>query len=151
MKKLVVVLSVMLVGYVSIAAQVDSSQFTEKVYNNSKEILDKVMINSGKAVSTGYDIIVQQQRVIAVEYTLVFIGSMICFLLFLNFYKKSNKVESETPVSKNTLFPAIIFLGLSIWLGIVFSFHFTDVIQGFVNPDYAAIKDIISMFGKFNK
>lgn len=127
------------------SAQIDSVSTGltgDKVYNDSKAMFGKVMNSAGQAVETGYDVIVQQQRVIAVQYLLVFFASLICFYLFVRFYNKTQNAETQ----RNSLFPAIVFGLLGLWLCVVFSFHYTEVVQGLVNPDYAAIKDIVEMF-----
>ncbi|MCK9447051.1 hypothetical protein M0Q50_09395 [bacterium] len=143
MKKILILLVAMFATSMVFATQIDSvgtGLSGDKVYNDSKAMFGKVMEGAGKAVETGYDVIVQQQRVIAVQYLLVFIASLSCFFLFVRYYKKSSEGQ------KNSLFPSIVFCALGLWFGVVLSFHYTEVIQGLVNPDYAAIKDIVEMF-----
>jgi len=143
MKKVILFLVALFATGMVMAASVDSTGGVSsgKVYNDSKALFGKVMDGAGQAVETGYDVIVQQQRVVAVQYLLVFIGALICLFLFVRFYRKGS-AEGE----KNTLFPAIVFGVLGLWMMVVFSFHYTEVVQGLVNPDYAAIKDIVEMF-----
>lgn len=144
MKKVLMFFVALFASVMVMATQVDStsSVTSGKVYNDSKALFGKVMDGAGQAVSTGYDVIVQQQRVIAVQYILVFIAAVVFLILFVRFYRKGQGENAE----KNTLFPAILFGILGLWMMIVFSLHYSEVVQGLVNPDYAAIKDIVEMF-----
>lgn len=129
------------------AATVDSTKASKSA--------DTTMLNVGKsalnsittAAGTGYDVIVQQQRVYAVQYLLVGLLSIICVYFFVSFYKKATGPEKIA----NTLFPAIVFGIVALWTAIVFSFHYSQIVQGLVNPDFAAIKDIIAMFKDIKK
>ena len=75
------------------AAQIDStdastsqSLVSQSTVDDSKEFLKSVSIGAGDAMKTGYEVVVAQQRVYAVQYLIVGIFSLICFALFIYLY-----------------------------------------------------------------
>ena len=116
------------------------SNMDSVMYADGKEVLKGIKTVGGNALGNGYDIVVRQQLVYSWEYLMVGILCLIFAWAGFTFYKQ---IEKEKP---NRIIPAIIFLIGVVWTAIVFSAHFHQVIQGFLNPDYAAINDIIRMF-----
>lgn len=125
--------------------KIDSSSVTESkggkmkmdsaVYSDGKNFLKSVEVGA----SNGYDVVVAQQKVYAIQYLLVGILCAIFLFLFFRYYAKMAKNES------NVVLPALICLVGSVWTAIIFSMHYGQIVQGFINPDYAAIQDIIKM------
>jgi len=152
MKKVILLLlaTIMLQSVYATDVVVDStSQTTSKmVYQDGKDFFKSLATTTKDGISTGYDIIVQQQRVYAIQYIIVGVLCLLFGWLFIKFYRKT---FDETTKSKNMLFPSIVFLIMAIWTGIVFSLHYSQVVQGLVNPDFAAIKDIVAMFVELKK
>ena len=131
------------------AVAVDSSSAMIKVgdsaiYNDGKKALQSIAAGTKDLATNGYDIVVQQQRMYAFQYLLVGVLALICMITFVVLYGKS---QTDGKLN-NKFLPALVFGIIGIWAVIVFSMHYGQVIQGFVNPDYAAIKDIVSMFKK---
>ena len=124
----------------NVAVNGTESNMDSVLYQDGKEVLKSIKTAGGAALGNGYDIVVKQQLVYSIEYLFVGILCLICGYLFFVFYKKT---EKDKP---NTVIPSLLFLGLTIWTAVVFSLHWHQVLQGFVNPDYAAINDIIRMF-----
>lgn len=151
MKKLYVILFALCIGLSSsiYAVEVDSSNVSKNTVKSvltdstnlaeGKAILKQMVVGTGDAMKTGYDIVIKQQYVYAFEYSCVGLLALLTLIGFFIFYGK------VTDDKKNVLIPAFLCLGLFIWSAIVFSLHFNVIVQGFVNPDYAAIKDIIQM------
>lgn len=154
MKKIFLTLMIMVSTMVSISAstvKVDSTTTQTGmsiqdtgVYNDGKRALQGIVVGTKELASNGYDIVVQQQRMYAFQYLLVGVLCLICSFLFVRFYRKATGTEKVA----NMLVPAVIFGIVAVWTAIVFSMHYTQVMQGLINPDYAAIQDIISMFKK---
>ena len=115
-------------------SEIDSLQ-----YADTKELLKTLSINTGDAVKVGYDIVVGQQKVKAIINLSYGIAAIVSFWLFLHFYRKVTNNEM------NVLIPAIIFLTIAIFSAIPFGTGFSQMVTGFVNPDYAAIEDIVKM------
>jgi hypothetical protein len=151
MKKFILaIVAVFTISFSQASTNVDStsSALTSKaVYNDGKAFFQNMTVGAKNALSTGYDVIVQQQRVIAIQYLVVGLVCLIFIYLFIRFYTKATTGERQ----KNMLTPAIIFLVLATWSGIVFSLHYSQIVQGLINPDYAAIEQIIDMFQKVKK
>jgi len=145
MKKLVLLLSLFAMTVFTSIAQVkiDSTQMDVKIdpqmVQDGKEVLSKIVIGAGDTMKTGYEIVVKQQYVYAIQYLLVGVLSFIMFCGFIYFYL------GVTNEKMNRIFPALICFGLFLWSAISFSGHFDQIIQAFVNPEYAAIKDIVEM------
>ena len=132
------------------ATKVDSSSVTavpqttadQTVYNEGKEMLKSITKGGGDMLTNGYDIVVGQQRMKAFMYLFV---AFLAIGAWIGFFVYYGKIKSEKP---NAFFPSLVLFGLSLWFTIVVGLHFTDIFQGLVNPDYAAIQDIIKMFKK---
>ena len=107
--------------------------------NFYKEQFKSIQLASGKVLNNGYDVMVQQQRMYAYQYLSVGILCVLSTIAFFIFYTRINKQKP------NSTIPAIVCAGIMIWTAISFSNHFNLVFQGLFNPDYAAIKDIISL------
>jgi len=147
MKKVVFMLMLIGLTLSSYAVKIDSSSVVESkglkidsaLYSDGKSALQNFTMQSGNALKTGYDIVVQQQRVIAIQYLLVGLLSVAMLVLFFVFY---SKITSD---KKNAIVPAVICICLFIWTAIVFSSNYSVVIQGLFNPDYAAIKEVVNI------
>lgn len=148
-KYLLIIVALFAISFASIAASIDSSSVKassptqDTSFTQGKALLEKVVVGTGDAIKTAYDVVVQQQRVYSVAYSVVGIVCLIFIFLFARTYKKSTE-EGK----KNLLFTSLLYLGIAVWTGIVFSLHYMQIIQGIVNPDYAAIQDVITMFKK---
>jgi len=141
---MIVILLMSVVSFADNKVKVDSIQsetIDTAVYNDGKRVLENIATGASDMAATGYDIVVQQQRMYAFQYLIVGILSIISLFLFLRYY-------SKIPTSKNMIMPAIIFGIIAIWTAIVFSLNYSIIVQGLVNPDYAAVKDIVLMFKK---
>jgi len=144
MKKLILFVTLFLVGIVTFAQQdfkIDSTLKDVHAMPTAEQgeaLLKSIAIGAGETMKTGYEIVVKQQFVYAIQYIAVGIVSFISLILFIIFYYfKSDKTNSLTP--------SILFLILFVWTGYVFSIHFSQIVQAFVNPEYAAISDIVKM------
>ena len=132
---------------------VSPDQVSQKeVYEDGKTFFKDVSTGVSGAAGTAYDVIVQQQRMYAFQYLLVGIICILFFYLSMRFmnkhYAKLDENETKNPIG---LTLSIVFGCLAIWSGIVFALNYSVVVQGLVNPDFAAMKDIIQMFKSINK
>lgn len=118
------------------ATTIDSTTFQ----TDARDALKSIVNVTGNIATNGYDIMVAQQRMYAYQYLGVGVLCLVFGYFFFRYYKKSNTKEP------NSIIPAIIFLVGMIWTAIVFSMHYSQIIQGFVNPDYAAITEIVTLF-----
>lgn len=126
------------------SVQIDSSSVTgsnktDILYKDGKEFLKNITVTTGSTLKTGYDIILKQQLVYAIQYLLIGLLCLFFIILSIIYY---NRINNDKP---NSIIPALFFIVLSIVTGSIFASNYNIVIQGLVNPDYAAIKDIIEM------
>lgn len=148
MKKIILILTTMFAVSLSYAAQIDSSSLVSKTdETESKAFFKSMVVGAKDTLNTGYEVIVQQQRVYSIEYLIVGVICLIFMYFCIKFYRKATGVDKIA----NTLLPSLVFGALSLWCGIVFSLHFHQVVQGFLNPDYAAMTDIVTMFKSMKK
>lgn len=124
------------------AVQIDSTSVridsTIKTATDGETLLKSIAIGAGETMISGYEIVVKQQYVYAIQYLAVGISSFLFLILFLFFYYGRSQ-------STNSFTPSLIFFCLFVWSAIVFSMHFTQIVQAFVNPEYAAISDIVRL------
>lgn len=100
-----------------------------------------------------YKILVKQQIVLSFSYLLIFlltIGLIIGFIPFMRYglkgdtqyqYYSSNFGKYDGLVGLAVFWGILIIVGLSASVILL-----PDILQGFLNPEYGAIKDIISFF-----
>ena len=107
--------------------------------NFYKEQFKSIKLASGKVLNDGYDVMVQQQKMYAYMYLSV---GILCLLSTIGFFIFYTRISKEKP---NSTIPAILCLIIALMTMYSFSNHFQLIFQGIFNPDYAAIKDIISL------
>jgi hypothetical protein len=127
---------------VNVSTNVNSSNdpMKDALYETGRSILEKTAVGAENTLTTGYAVIVAQQRVKAVTYLVPLLVGIVLLFLGVWFYGKS-KAEN------NRLLPAVLFMILGLGLTVFGSWHFEDIMVGLINPDYAAIQDIVR-FGK---
>jgi len=127
---------------VNVTTNVKSSSdpMKDALYETGRSILEKTAVGAGNTLTSGYAVIVAQQRVKAVTYLIPLIVGVILLFLGVWFYGKS-------ATEHNKLLPSVLFMVLGLGLTVFGSWHFDEIMVGLINPDYAAIRDIVS-FGK---
>lgn len=147
MKKTILFLMLTLVGLttfpqisVDSTVNVTKKEEVNPMYETGKEILEKTAIGAGEVLTTGYEVIVIQQKVKAITYLIPLIIGIILFGLGIWFYTKAT-------TENNRLTPAILFAVIGLSLSVWGSYHWEEITVGLINPQYAAIKDIVQ-FGK---
>jgi uncharacterized membrane protein len=129
----------------------DSTKLTfTKVYNDVKGGLSGLAAGLKTGVSHVYEVLVKQQVVNAVIFLLVGIFSIIFFCITISNIKKSKWGSSgyswsvkEEEFNKNATMTIIFGIFFMISL-IVTICNLDTIVGGFINPEYGAIKEIIS-------
>jgi membrane protease YdiL (CAAX protease family) len=130
----------------------DSSQVTfTKVYNDVKSGVAGLASALKVGATHVYSVLVKQQLVYAITYlilTLVLlISSIICITIFTRNYKKAMRSERWEYTSLDDSFDLGGMLTISIVLSLitilVMIFNMEQIVMGFVNPEYGAIKEIL--------
>lgn len=134
-------------GISSTVKAVDTSSTFRMIYGDLKDGIFAL----GKSLKVGaehvYVVFVKQQIVKAIAFLFLFILSLISGVLF---YKQFGKIEFEKDrygskeVKEVRPFAfAVVFGIISVFTFLVFIFNIDNMIMGFVNPEYGAIKDVI--------
>lgn len=116
----------------------------EVIYQDVKAALNQL----GEALAVGgehvYLVLVRQQIVSAVTWTIVLLSSL---LMLYNFMKAAVNIDERWEEQAPTAI-GIVRIGQGIIFGIlliVSLFHIDYIFTGFINPEYGAIKEIMSI------
>ena len=142
----------------------DGKQATTTVYDDSKELL-RIMYEDGKIVSTklesallsiaeglkttsmkAWDILVRQQLVWSWCYLIVTLSSIFLWYKFGRAYNDLLTDVTPTGEIKNEKILFVIFLGgLALVDSIISGFHFEQMMTGFINPEFGAIRTLFEL------
>lgn len=139
----------------------NTSSGVERLYEDGKvlgkEISDKaekviVQLAKGLKITSSevWNILVQQQRVYSWT---IFIGLIISLVSWGHFYYrfkvyKSDLTEKGKPKEHNGIITTVTFLSALV-MSVLVSIHFYDMMTGFLNPEYGAMKHIIEVAKTF--
>jgi hypothetical protein len=132
----------------------DTSKVTfTKVYNDVKTSLNTI----GSALKVGsehvYKVLIRQQEISATVdliFLIIFsIGLFVCLKLIFKILRKldkPNKDLSDLTAGEQGMFIVSIIIGVISLLLIVICLccNLTDIITGFFNPEYGALKEILN-------
>jgi hypothetical protein len=147
MKKLIIFLSLSLILFsVPAYSQVDSSKLTAlKIYEDVKAGVSGLAKSLKVPAEHVYTVLVRQQIV----HSCVWLILLIIAGLMLLFFSKGSRNKEERWINDDGGPEAIIFLRIfQILCGIILFVasvvNIDTIFTGFINPEYGAIKDIIS-------
>lgn len=130
----------------------DTSSVSNKIYDDITSSITALAKGLKVGAEHVYTVLVRQQVAYAITY--LFFG--ILSLTFLLLFFKGTKNKEEIWSSGSGDYWAPTFVGVVRVLQgsigfitlIYFIFCFSDMVSGFINPEYGAIKDIIDMVSK---
>ena len=123
------------------------------VYNDMKSLapdIKSALVSIAEGLKTTsekvWDILVKQQLVFSLSYLVLFISSLFLWFQFKKQYNllQTDLDEDNNIKDKNILFTVLLAL-LAITDSVVSGLHMVDMITGFVNPEYGALKNIIEV------
>lgn len=131
----------------------DSKGVVSTVYNDIKSLapdIKSALVSIADGLKTTsekvWDILVKQQLVFSLSYLIIFISS---FFLWFQFKKHLNNVKTDLnedlSFKESNIALCIIFGLLALIDSIIAGAHLVDMITGFVNPEYGALKNIIEV------
>lgn len=132
---------------VNTANQVDTSRLSKQVYADFKQALAGIASALKVGVEHVYIVLVKQQIVKAIQWTILGILPIIFLLVFgksVHRWTVKNWDESDG----FTAIPWLIFFGLCTYGLIVGINHLDTIVTGFVNPEYGAMTDIMDFIQK---
>lgn len=126
----------------------DSTKVTMvTIYNDAKE----AMKGLGAALKVGsehvYEVLIKQQVANAIIWTILGLIPLICLLVFAKSTWKWAE-ENYDDSSGFTGFVGFVIIGTLLVLSIIGFCHIDDIITGFVNPEYGALKEIMEFIKK---
>lgn len=117
-----------------------SVTFTQ-VYNDVKEGITDLAIALKIPAEHVYGVLVKQQIIKSITYSFLPLGALILIFIFIKLYKKGNKEDWEDNQNMGWL----IITGILTFIFIIASIMaLSYIVQGFANPEYSAIKEIIT-------
>ena len=117
-----------------------SVTFTQ-VYNDVKEGITDLAIALKIPAEHVYGVLVKQQIINSIIHSLFPLGALILICLFIILYRRGTKKEWEDNKDKAWSIITGIFLLIFIIASIA---ALSYIVQGFANPEYGAIKEIIT-------
>lgn len=119
----------------------DSSLLTFKeVYSDTKSGLTAL----GSSLKVGsehvYEVLIKQQLSNSITGLLMLLLSIICLIIIIKITKKAiNK-------NKDLGMVTVVFIGIPTMIFLVYElWHMNDIVTGFINPEYGAIKEILEV------
>lgn len=133
----------------NIAPTADTSQVTvREVYTDVKNVLSGI----GSALKVGsehvYSILIKQQFVKGVTYSFSLLAAIVSITLLIKFVKFAKKSKDWDWRDDNTWFVAILLAIVSLFSVFFFVASLETIITAFVNPEYGALQDILTLLHK---
>lgn len=125
----------------------DTTQVTlTKVYNDVTQGIQGLAQALKAPAEKVWEILVIQQKVNAITYTvLLTVGLIICIILLFTIKWLWKKAEDDCDYQDGAILMTILTI-IAIIAEIVCTVNFVpDIITGFVNPEYGAIKEILNV------
>jgi hypothetical protein len=126
-------------------AVVDTSSNFKHIYTDIKTGITALAQGLKVGVEHVYMVLVKQQIVNSVVYLFIFILAIVSIIIC---YKQWGKIEVDNYGNAKETRPlatTIIFGCLGFILSLIFLVNINTMIMGFVNPEYGAIQQIISV------
>ena len=126
-------------------AVVDTSSNFKHIYTDIKTGITALAQGLKVGVEHVYMVLVKQQIVYAIVYLIVELFALFFIVNWINGYKDTTqKWEDDDNITGLGIIKLIQIVIGGIMLG-VFLYHIDTIIMGFVNPEYGAIQQIISV------
>lgn len=115
---------------------------TTTIYGDMKTAIAAIAKSLGIATEDVFEVLIRQQVVNSIIYVIV---GVFAIILIIATYKIAMRIEDPNTNKEQ------IFLGFTIVFGfigiicfVIFMVNFQAMLTGFVNPEYGAIKEIMS-------
>lgn len=123
----------------------DGTAIVKEAYSITKDIAPKVeeaLKSLGTSLKVGagnvWDILVKQQRVWSI---CTLIGLIASIFAWVHFWKRMDILNKQD--TEGAFAAALITFGLALTGSIVVGVHFTEMITGFVNPEFGAMNSVV--------
>lgn len=123
---------------------VDTSKVTEReVYNNIKQAISGLSEGLKIGADKVYNVVLKQQIVNSVIF-LVFLLLGIIELIIASIILKKAEASTKAIQEDILIVAGIILLVLGAIMFLIGLYNINEIITGFINPEYGAIKDIMN-------
>jgi len=113
----------------------------------ARDLLTKTANKLEKTTNQVWDILVKQQRVWSICYLFMTISAMVLWYRFgIAFDVMKTDVTEAGETKESNILLVAIYGVLAVFLSILSSQHFIDMVTGFYNPEYGAMKHIIEFY-----
>lgn len=131
----------------------DSKEAVTTVYNDVKSIVPDIktaLVALAEGLKTTsekvWDILVMQQYVWSTCYLLIFLSSLFLWYKFGKLFNKMQTDKDDNDLYKDSNVAMVIIIGiLALSDSIVSALHMSDMLTGFINPEFGALKTIFQM------
>jgi len=132
-------------------ATIDTSSNFKNIYTDVKTGITALASSLKVGVEHVYMVLVKQQIVYAIVYLIIGLFAFFLIINWMNGYKdpKQEWEHDDDPTGLGLIKTVQIIVG--ILLTTVFIFHIDNIVTGFVNPEYGAIQDIITIVQEHSK
>jgi hypothetical protein len=128
--------------------EIDTSSTFKAMYTDFKYGITALAASLKVGAEHVYEVLVRQQVVYSIIWTIVLIIGIVFISIWLYRYK-DDKEEWEDGASMTGI---CVFRSLQVFLGILLFIigilNIDTIITGFINPEYGALKDVIEMVQK---
>lgn len=115
----------------------------------SKKAMKDIVLTVKEASLKTWSLLVKQQQVWSWCYLITTISSIIMFFRFLGQFKiTKNDLDQTGALKESNIILSIIIGLLSIALGIFSCTHFEQMLTGFINPEFGALRTLIELGSK---
>jgi len=130
----------------------DAKDVVKYLTPEAKNLIVKIAQKLEKTTDQVWDILVRQQKVWSWCYLLLSISAII---LWYRFYLQFNVAKTDLTEAKevkeiNVVFAVALFI-FAVTASCFSSFHFIDMMTGFMNPEYGAMKNLYQVYQSVSK
>jgi hypothetical protein len=128
--------------------EIDTSSTFKVMYSDFKYGITALAASLKVGAEHVYEVLVKQQIVYSIIWTIVLIIGIVFISIWLYRYKDDKEEwEDRASVTGIGVFRTMqVFVGILLFIfGIL---HIDTIITGFINPEYGALKDVIDMVQK---
>jgi hypothetical protein len=127
--------------------EIDTSSTFKAMYSDFKYGITALAASLKVGAEHVYEVLVKQQIVYSIIWTIVLIIGIVFISIWLYRYKDDKEEWTDGDATALGVFRTMqVFLGILLFIiGIM---NIDTIITGFINPEYGALKDVIDMVQK---
>lgn len=129
----------------NVANEIDTSKVSKQIYTDIRAGIAGLATGLKVSAEKVWDILVLQQLVYSIVFLILGILSFISILFWIKAWKKEEMSSQE--ITTLTIL-RLIQVVVSLITLITFTFNISDIVTGFINPEYGAIQEIVKFVNK---